>query len=59
SSLAFGALHGAWIAGTVAGVVYALVRIRTRHVGDAILAHAITNGLLCAYAAMTGEWSVL
>lgn len=59
SSLAFGALHGAWVAGTVAGVVYALVRIRTQHIGDAILAHGITNALLFAYAATTGAWHLL
>lgn len=59
SSLAFGALHGAWIAGTVAGVVYALVRIRTGHIGDAIVAHSITNALLFAYAATNGSWHLL
>lgn len=59
SSLAFGALHGAWLAGTVAGVVYAVVRIRTGHIGDAILAHAGTNALLFLYASVTGQWWLL
>lgn len=59
SSLAFGFLHGAWIAGTVAGIIYALVRLHTRHVGDAIAAHALTNLLLAVYAISTGHWSVL
>lgn len=59
SSLAFGALHGAWIAGTVAGLVYALVRLRTHHIGDAIVAHSITNALLFAYAGYTGAWHLL
>jgi exosortase E/protease (VPEID-CTERM system) len=59
SSLAFGALHGAWVAGTVAGVIYALVRLRSNTVSDAILAHGLTNGLLFAYASIGGQWSLL
>jgi exosortase E/protease (VPEID-CTERM system) len=59
SSLAFGALHGAWLAGTVAGIVYALVRLRSRSVTEAIYAHGITNGLLFLYASATGEWHLL
>ncbi len=59
SSLAFGALHGAWIAGTAAGVIYALVRLRSEHLGDAILAHALTNALLFVYAFTMGAWSLL
>lgn len=59
SSLAFGFLHGAWFAGTVAGILYAIARYRTDHVGYAIFAHSVTNALLCAYAAVSGEWSLL
>jgi len=50
SSLAFGFLHGAWFAGTVAGLLYAFVRYRTGHVGYAIFAHSSTNALLCVAA---------
>ena len=57
TSLFFGALHGQWLAGTVAGMCYAWVRYRSQSVVDAILAHAITNGLLCGYVLMTGNWS--
>jgi len=59
SSLAFGALHGAWIAGTAAGLVYALVRLRSAHIGDAIVAHALTNAILFAYALTFGEWVLI
>ncbi|TGD72545.1 exosortase E/protease, VPEID-CTERM system [Mangrovimicrobium sediminis] len=59
SSLAFGFLHSAWLAGTLAGLCYALLRLRTRHVGDAILCHALTNGLLVVFALATGSWSLL
>lgn len=59
SSLAFGALHGAWLAGTLAGVIYAVVRLRSQSISDAIYAHGITNALLFAYAATSGEWHLL
>ena len=59
SSLAFGALHGAWVAGTIAGLIYAYVRLRSRHVGDAITAHATTNLLVFIFAAYTGQWSMI
>lgn len=59
SSLAFGLLHGAWLAGTLAGIIYALVRWRTQSTANAIYAHGITNALVFAYAAATGEWHLL
>jgi exosortase E/protease (VPEID-CTERM system) len=59
SSLAFGLLHGAWIAGTLAGLVYAFVRYRSTHIADAIVAHGLTNALLFGYAFYTGQWSLL
>ncbi|MFV8781865.1 exosortase E/protease, VPEID-CTERM system [Microbulbifer sp. SA54] len=59
SSLAFGALHGAWVAGTVAGLAYAFVRLRSQHIGDAILAHATTNLIVFLFAALSGQWSLI
>jgi len=59
SSLAFGALHGAWVAGTVAGIIYALVRLRSQHIGDAILAHASTNFFVFLFAAYSHQWSMI
>jgi exosortase E/protease (VPEID-CTERM system) len=49
SSLAFGLMHpGAWIPASLAGLAYALAqRVRGR-TGDAIVAHAVTNGLIAA-----------
>jgi exosortase E/protease (VPEID-CTERM system) len=57
SSLLFGALHGRWLAGTAAGAMYALAPRRRGELGDAVLAHGTTNGLLTAYALATGDWS--
>lgn len=59
SSVAFGALHGAWLAGTVAGAIYGYVRWHSATINDAIWAHALTNGLLCILAIATGAWHLL
>jgi len=50
SSLVFGALHERWLAGTVAGLVYALIQMRAGRLRDAVLAHATTNATLAAFA---------
>ncbi len=59
SSLLFGVMHGdRWVAGTIAGVLYALaVRWRGR-LGDAIVAHGVTNGLLAVWALGFGRWDL-
>lgn len=57
SSLAFGLLHGdRWIAGTVAGLIYAFAFLRRGRIGDAIIAHATTNALLAAWVLSAGKW---
>jgi CAAX prenyl protease-like protein len=59
SSLLFGALHGPlWVQGTLAGMAFAGALYRRRRFGDAVLAHATTNGLIAIYVFVTGEWSV-
>ncbi|HUP03908.1 MAG TPA: exosortase E/protease, VPEID-CTERM system [Bryobacteraceae bacterium] len=58
SSAAFGAMHGErWIAGALAGLVYALVLRRRGRIGDAVAAHALTNALLAAWVLAGGHWS--
>ena len=57
SSVLFGALHGdRWLAGTAAGLVYAAVFLRRGQLGDAILAHALTNAALAAAVVLLGAW---
>ena len=59
SSLLFGALHGGyWLAGTIAGMTFALALYQRRALGDAVMAHATTNGLIAVYVFATGRWSV-
>jgi len=57
SSVLFGALHGRWLAGALAGMLYAWALYRRGRLGDAILAHATTNALLAAYVLGSGDWS--
>ena len=45
SSVLFGLMHE-WLAGILAGMAYGLVVVRTGRVRDAVVAHAVTNGLL-------------
>ncbi len=57
SSIVFGMFHQAWLAGTLAGLIYAVARYRSRNLGSAIMAHATTNALLSGYVLITGNWA--
>ena len=56
SSVAFGALHGRWLPGILAGMIYAAAQYKRGKVSDAIVAHAVTNGLLAVYILAFGAW---
>ena len=59
SSLLFGLLHGQrWIAGTLAGMLYAAVTRRRGSLGDAVTAHATTNALIAVLVLTTGNWNL-
>jgi len=58
SSLAFGFLHSNIWAGTVAGIGYGVLIIRTGRIGNAIVAHAVTNFLIAVTAIGVGRWSL-
>src|SRR5262249_9297117 len=58
SSVLFGAVHGRWLAGTIAGLVFARALSRRGELTDAVLAHATANALLAAYVLTTGTWSL-
>ena len=59
SSVAFGAMHrDRWIAGSLAGALYAGVMIRRRSLIDAIVAHSPTNALVAALVLMGGRWDL-
>ena len=57
SSLAFGALHGQmWIAGTLAGIVFALVAKVRGRLGEAVAAHATANLLIALWVLARGDY---
>jgi CAAX prenyl protease-like protein len=58
SSVLFGALHGRWLAGTVAGMFYVWAMYRRGKVLDAIMAHATTNALIAAEVLLFGSWTL-
>ncbi len=58
SSVLFGALHGQWIGGTLAGMAYAWALHRRGRLADAVVAHATTNAWITAYVLATGNWSL-
>ena len=59
SSLAFGFMHGdRWIAGTLAGLIYAGAFLRRGRIGDAVVAHSATNALLAGWVLLGGNWEL-
>jgi exosortase E/protease (VPEID-CTERM system) len=59
SSLAGGILDGGlWVAGIAAGMIFAVLLIRTRRMGEAVAAHMIVNALLCAAVLLWRQWQL-
>ena len=57
TALLFASEHGPyWEVGLLAGIVYNWWTLRTRSLGDLILAHAVTNGCLSAYVIFAHKW---
>lgn len=57
TAVLFAAEHGPyWEVGLLAGIAYNAWMVKTRSLGDLILAHAITNALLSTYVLATGKW---
>jgi len=50
SSLAFGVLQNNWLAGAIAGMLYAYAQYRRGRIEDAFLAHAVTSLLAVMYS---------
>jgi len=59
SSIAFGLMHGdRWIAGTIAGILYALAQKWRGRIADAVVAHGVTNALISVWVLWGGHWSL-
>ena len=53
----FASEHGSyWDVGLAAGIIYNWWMVRTRSLGDLILAHAVTNFALGVYVIAAGKW---
>jgi len=59
TSALFGALHDRWALAAVAGAVYALLRLRSGRVTDAILSHATSNAWIAGAAILANDWSLI
>ena len=56
-ALLFAAEHGPyWEVGLICGILYNWWMGQTKSLGDLILTHAVSNGVLCAYVLATGKW---
>jgi len=55
-SILFGLEHHLWLAGIIAGAIYALLLYRYNNLWAAIIAHGVTNLGLGIYVLYTGEW---
>jgi len=58
TSILFGLMHpDRWLAGIICGLAYQWLVVRKDRLGDAMLAHGITNLLLGIWVAWKGEWN--
>ncbi|MBB3194935.1 CAAX prenyl protease-related protein [Roseateles terrae] len=56
STFLFMLAHTLWLAAIVAGLVYGLLYQRTGKLGCAVIAHAVTNGVLGIWVTASGHW---
>ena len=56
STFVFMLAHPLWLAAIVAGLAYALLYRATGRLWSAVVAHAVTNGLLGIWVVGTGQW---
>jgi len=58
TSVLFGLLHERWLAGTLAGMAYALALYHRKQLGDAVVAHMTTNALIAIFVLIQARWSL-
>lgn len=58
-SLLFGLLHDRIIAGGLAGVAFALVKLRRDRICDPIQAHLVANAVVAAGAVLVGDYTLI
>lgn len=59
SAVVFGVTHGSfWLPGIIAGLVYAVVAVKTGKIGESVVAHATTNSLIAVQVLLFGQWQL-
>ena len=59
SAFLFGIGHGAlWLPGVFAGAAYGMLAVRRGSLGEAVVAHAATNGLIAVTVLIWGQWQL-
>jgi uncharacterized protein len=56
SSFVFTLAHTLWLAAAIAGLVYALLYVKTGKLWVAVIAHAVTNAALGVWVVATSSW---
>ncbi|MEO6281354.1 CAAX prenyl protease-related protein [Roseateles sp.] len=56
STFVFTLAHTLWLAAIIAGLAYALLYCKSGKLWTAVIAHAVTNGLLGIWVIRTGRW---
>ncbi len=59
TSALFGLMHQRWLAGALAGAVFALLMYRSNRLSDPIAAHATANATIFVFAIATARWDVM
>jgi len=60
TTVCFAAVHGAeWPLGVVVGLLYGVWFVRTKSLGNVMLAHGVTNLLLALYCLIANDWHFL
>jgi CAAX prenyl protease-like protein len=57
STFVFTLAHTEWLAAVIAGLAYAWLYRRTGSLWPAVIAHAVTNGVLGAWVIAGGHWA--
>lgn len=59
SAVVFGITHGSfWLPGTIAGLAYAALAVKTGKIGESVAAHATTNSLVAMQVLLFGQWQL-
>jgi hypothetical protein len=51
-------LHGSWLAGVAAGMIFAATTYHRSKLSDAVCAHVTSNLLLSVYVLLFHKWSL-